>query len=141
VPALNVNPDEFVKSIGETALKVIVLAPKLIDLVFELVDNKALALKLYPFVLKEPAVKVNAETIAKLPARFNSMFGLLNVTIEAAFTPLFVNVTVPLPEFESKVTLSAPVGGKNPAEPPDPPDVDAQFNALTESQFPAPPTQ
>jgi hypothetical protein len=109
---------------------------KLIDLVLAVADEKVVLVKTLLFKFIAPAVNVNAPPNVNDAPRVNVTVEVLKVT-DVATAPTAV-VQVPVPELESKVTVSAATG----AEAPDaPPEVEAQFAVLLASHVPVPPTQ
>jgi len=95
VPALKVKLNGVVdpKFIAEVELRVIVLDPSEIDLVFELLEDKEPAVKLKFPVLKDPFVTVKiAVDMSVLKPSVHPHPTPLTVVVEARTTPFVVNV-------------------------------------------------
>jgi hypothetical protein len=83
-----------------------------------------------------PLVRVKVLVVVKFAPSARSNVALS--TVMAVDTDSFDVVTVPLPEFESKIAVSLKVGTD---APPAPPDVVDQNAELALSHVPVPPTQ
>ena len=82
-------------------------------------------------------VSVKVPLVTNAAPRLNSM-PLLLIVVAPTVTPPLVKVTTPVPEFASKIGVSAEVGTE---APPVPPDVADQFAVLPLLHVPAPKIQ
>jgi hypothetical protein len=115
---------------------VILPTPNAIDLALALFELKIKQVSVFPAKFKAPSVKVNVLTIERFAPSVKPKVEVFKVTVEAVASPDVVQV--PVPELESKVTVSAVVGFNTVGTPP---EVIANCVLPVADQVPVPPTQ